>query len=154
MEWIRASASMPLFSGIVEIGGRKLLDGGVGDSIPLRFFEHKGYGLNVVVTTQPLDYVKGENKFLTVIQGKYKAYPEFVRSMATRHLHYNAETAYIRARELEGEVFVIRPAESLGISHTEKRPEELERVYNIGRSTAEAKLEEIKEFLTKTQKMV
>ncbi|MBR5459730.1 MAG: patatin family protein, partial [Clostridia bacterium] len=34
LEWIRASASMPLVSRIVEIDGQKLLDGGIADSIP------------------------------------------------------------------------------------------------------------------------
>ena len=38
-DWIRASASMPLVSRIVEIDGMKLLDGGIADSIPVKFFE-------------------------------------------------------------------------------------------------------------------
>ena len=41
-DWIRASASMPLVSRPVEIGGRKLLDGGIADSIPVKFFEGLG----------------------------------------------------------------------------------------------------------------
>ena len=35
-DWIRASASMPLASKVVELEGRKVLDGGVADSIPLK----------------------------------------------------------------------------------------------------------------------
>ena len=57
-DWIRASASMPLVSKIVEIDGKKLLDGGMADSIPLKFFESIGYDRNVVVLTQPADYRK------------------------------------------------------------------------------------------------
>lgn len=34
-DWIRASASMPLASKVVELEGMKVLDGGVADSIPL-----------------------------------------------------------------------------------------------------------------------
>lgn len=37
-DWIRASASMPLVSRIVEIEGRKLLDGGIADSSPCGTF--------------------------------------------------------------------------------------------------------------------
>ena len=62
LEWIRASASMPLVSRIVEAGGKKLLDGGIADSIPLRFFQNMGYGKNVIVLTQPRDYIKSKNK--------------------------------------------------------------------------------------------
>ena len=38
-EWIRASASMPIVSRVVELDGKKFLDGGVTDSIPLAFME-------------------------------------------------------------------------------------------------------------------
>ena len=37
--WMRASASMPLASRIVEAGSKKLLDGGMSDSIPVKEFE-------------------------------------------------------------------------------------------------------------------
>ncbi|MBQ7345777.1 MAG: patatin family protein, partial [Oscillospiraceae bacterium] len=42
-EWIRASASMPLVSEMVQIDGRKMLDGALADSIPIRYFESIGY---------------------------------------------------------------------------------------------------------------
>lgn len=42
-DWIRASASLPLVSQIVEIDGVKLLDGGIADSIPVAYFESIGY---------------------------------------------------------------------------------------------------------------
>lgn len=41
-DWIRASASLPLVSQIVEIDGVKLLDGGIADSIPVAYFESIG----------------------------------------------------------------------------------------------------------------
>ena len=50
-DWIRASASMPLVSQIVEIDGQKLLDGGIADAIPLQYFESIGYTRNVVILT-------------------------------------------------------------------------------------------------------
>ena len=34
LEWLRASASMPLASKVVKVQGYQLLDGGVADSIP------------------------------------------------------------------------------------------------------------------------
>lgn len=47
-EWIRASASMPLVSRIVEIDGGRYLDGALADSIPVQFFESIGYDRNIV----------------------------------------------------------------------------------------------------------
>ena len=132
IEWFRASASMPLASTIVEIGGRKLLDGGVSDSIPLRFMEHKGYNRNVVILTQPLDYVKSKNNVLPLVKTMYRNYPGLIRAMEDRHLMYNKQTAYVREQELKGEAFVIRPPKALEIGHISKDPDELQRVYDIG----------------------
>lgn len=146
-EWMRASASMPLVSQIVEIDGYKLLDGGVGDSIPLRHFEKLGYNRNVVILTQPFNYIKEKNKYMPVANVVSKKYPKMLEAMENRHIRYNKTIEYIREKELRGEVFVIRPPRALNIGGTEKNPEELERVYQIGRRTAVRKLDELKAFL-------
>ena len=135
--WFRASASMPLLSRIVEIGGRYLLDGGITDSIPLRFMEKIGYTRNVVILTQPKTYTKQANPLMPLVQLKYGRFPNFVRAMADRHLRYNNTLRYIEEREKSGETFVIRPPKDLRIGRMERDPKELERVYNIGRNTAE-----------------
>ena len=41
---------------------------------------------------------------------------------------------------------MIRPPEPLNIGHREKNPEELERVYRIGRQEAEKRLAEIRQW--------
>ena len=147
MEWIRASASMPLVSRIVEIGGRKLLDGGMSDSIPVAGFEKLGFNRNVAILTQPLGYIKHKNEYMLPIKIKYKQYPGIVRAIGERHRKYNAETTYIRKRELEGELFVIRPPEALGVGSVERNASEIMRVYEIGRSVMSERIKELKEYL-------
>lgn len=146
-DWIRASASMPVVSQIVEIDSMKLLDGGIADSIPVRYFEQIGYEKNVAVLTQPKEYQKGRNKILPLIRRKYKKYPNLCTAMETRHIMYNRELEYVQQQEKAGKLFVIRPEEALNISRVEKNPEELQRVYNIGRKTGESYLKELQEFL-------
>lgn len=147
LEWIRASASMPLVSRTVNIDGFELLDGGAADSVPLRFFESSGYSKNVVVLTQPSGYEKGKNKALPLIKFRYRKYPAFIETMAHRHEVYNATLKYIDLREKDGDVFVIRPERKLEIGRVEHDPEVLRDVYECGRLTALEKLNEIKEFL-------
>ncbi len=147
IEYIRASASMPLVSNIVSIDGKKLLDGGITDSIPLSFMESKGYAKNVVILTQPMGYVKEKNSFLPLVKIKYRKYPKFVEAMAIRHEMYNAETAYVARREAEGAAFVLRPKSALNISPMTKDTAELQRVYEEGVAVARASLTELKEFL-------
>ena len=146
-DWIRASASMPLVSQIVEIDGKKLLDGGMADSIPVKFFEKVGYEKNVVVLTQPENYVKKPNNLIPLIRVKYKNYPKLVETMENRHLVYNQTLSYIARKEKEGTLFVIRPKEKLQIGKIEKNPEKLKEIYEIGRGTVLPLIPEIKQFL-------
>ena len=147
MQYFTATASMPLGSQIVEIDGYKLLDGGVADSIPIKFWEHKGYNKNVVVLTQPLGYIKKPNKMLPIIELKYKDYPAFVKAIRTRHIRYNRTIDYIRQKELSGEIFVIRPPKALEIGGMEHNPDELRRVYEIGTNTMEENLKALRQFM-------
>lgn len=146
-DWIRASASMPLVSKNVEIDGMKLLDGGISDSVPIRFFESIGYDRNIVILTQPEEYVKGKNKLMPLIKLKYRKYPKLVAKMADRHSAYNEVIRYIAEKEKRGEVLVIRPEASLPVGRIEKDPEKLKAVYEIGRKEAEKRLCEIRAFL-------
>lgn len=146
-DWIRASASMPLVSQIVEIDDRKLLDGGVADSIPVRFFQSIGYEKNIVVLTQPKGYVKKKNALMPLIQQKYKKYPNLVKAIQNRHIMYNDTIAYISNEEKENRVFVIQPGEDLPVSRTEKSPDKLRKTYEIGRKTAKESLPAILRYL-------
>ncbi len=146
-EWIRASASMPLVSRMVEIDGRKYLDGALADSIPVRYFESIGYDRNVVILTQPLGFRKRPDTLLPVMKLYYKAFPYLVASMTGRHVQYNASLDYIARKEDAGELLVIRPPEKLPISRTEKDPDKLQMAYEIGRNTAEARISEIQAYL-------
>ena len=146
LKWIQASASMPLVSKLVQIDGGVYLDGGTSDSIPLKFMEDKGYDRILVIETQPGDYIKGPQKFMPLVRCVYRKYPQMVRCMERRHLMYNEEKRYIRDKEKAGEVLVIRPKEPLNISPVEKNPDELERVYQLGREAGTKKLQAIKEY--------
>ena len=57
-----------------------------------------------------------------------------------RHERYNETLAYIREQERSGNLLVIRPEAPLNIGAVERHPEELERVYQIGRKEGEKRL--------------
>ena len=146
-EWVRASASMPLVSQMVEIEGRRLLDGGIADSIPLRYFESLGYNRNVVILTQPPTYEKKENGLLFLVRLMYRRFPHLVKAMEERHKVYNETLRYIERKEAAGDILVLRPQAQLPVSRVEKNPLRLLRAYEIGRSMAQARMEELRTFL-------
>ena len=145
--WMEASASMPLAAKIVKIGHYGLLDGGVADSIPVRFFESIGYKRNLIILTQPKGYIKKKNKFLPAIRAKYFRYPAFVEAVADRHERYNETLSYISMLEQAGKDYVIRPPIPLEIGAMERDPAQLRRVYETGLAVAQIQVEKIRDFL-------
>lgn len=147
MEYLRASASLPFVSRLVKVGGKKLLDGGMTDSIPLKKFQEMGFEKNVVVETRPDSYVKGEEN-VALAAMRYCQYPEFIQAIKDRPKMYNDEKAYILDQEKQGKIFLIRPQEELDISRTDTDPNHLERIYMIGREDAEKAIDSLKAFLS------
>ncbi len=147
IQWMEASASMPLAAKIVRIGHYSLLDGGVADSIPIRFFESIGYKRNLIVLTQPKGFVKKKNSMLAAIRARYLRYPAFVEAVADRHERYNETLSYVSMLEQSGKDYVIRPPIPLEIGAMERDPAQLRRVYDTGRAVAEIQIDKIKAFL-------
>ena len=117
LEFVRASASMPLASKIVKLNGQRLLDGGVADSIPLAFFQKQGYERNVVVLTQPKGYKKQPNKLMPLMHLQLHHHPRMLKALAERHMMYNRQLDLVQQAELQGNAFVLRPQTGLTIGH-------------------------------------
>lgn len=147
LEWIRASASIPMVSRIVEIDGLKLLDGGIADSVPLKYFEGIGYRKNIVILTQPKGFIKEKNSLLPLLRIALRKYPLTVKALAERHIDYNETMKYISEREESGDILVIRPPVALEISPINHDPEKMRKIYAIGRETALKELDRIKSFM-------
>lgn len=145
-DWIRASASMPLASKVVELQGRKLLDGGVADSIPLEYFESIGYHRNVVILTQPAGYQKEHNKLMALMRLSLRHYPKMIEAMDKRHLMYNRQLQYVAQAEQKGRCLVIRPEDKIPIGHISHDASQMRLVYEQGRRVGEKYLDRIKAF--------
>lgn len=146
LEWLRASASMPLVSKIVEVGGWKLLDGGVSDSIPLEYYERQGYKRNVVILTQPLGYRKKHLALMPLMRLALRKYPHFLKALDERHLMYNCQLDYVAEAERLGRCLVIRPDEDIPIGHLSHDPQQMRLVYDMGRKVGERYIDKIKEY--------
>lgn len=147
MEFMRASASMPVASKVVEIGDRGFLDGGISDPIPLQAMEERGYDRNVVILTQAEDYVKKPQKLMGMMALALKDHPAVTEAMRRRHEVYNQEREYILARQKEGAAYLIFPPYRLPIGRIEHDPNKMREVYDIGYETGMEHLEAVREFM-------
>ena len=148
LEWVRASASMPIVSKPVPLKGRKLLDGGIADSIPLKHFQELGYERNIVVLTQPKGFFKKRTKLMPLFHLTMRKYPAIIKAMGRRHLMYNEQLRYLAEEEKKGNILLIYPEDILPIGRTELNEEKMRKVYQMGRKTAEEQLLKIKDFLS------
>lgn len=147
LEWIRASASLPMVSRPVNIGGYTLLDGGISDSIPLRYFQQQGYERNVVILTQPLGYRKKPSGVQWLSRLLIRRYPKVVECLAQRHEMYNAQLDYVMQQANEGNTLIIAPPATLPIGRVEQKPEKLRLITRMGREACLRQLDEIRDFL-------
>lgn len=146
VDYMRASASLPYVSRIVKIDGKKLLDGGCTDSVPLLAFRKLGFARNVVVLTRPKGYVKEpENQKLAKLF--FHRYPAFARALKNRYLSYNQNMKEIERLEASGETFVLRPSVTPDIGRMSHDPEKIQKVYEIGRKDALQQLEALKQWM-------
>ncbi len=147
LEWIRATGSLPILARPVELEGRRLLDGGLTDSIPLRYAQHIGFERNVVVLTQPLSQLMRHTRLMPLFHTLMRRYPEVIRLMEHRHEMYNAQLEYVEEQQRQGNALVVCPEREIPISRVSEKPKELRMVYEMGRQKGKATLPRIQEFL-------
>lgn len=148
MEALRATSAMPMVSRVVEIEGKKYLDGGISDSIPLDKAMALGYDKIIVILTRPLDYrKKPSNNWLFKLF--YRHYPKLIERWENRYAEYNQAVEKVIEMEKAGKIFVIRPSESLDISRLEKDLAKVQAMYDLGVKDGQAALSELKNYLAK-----
>lgn len=146
LEWVRASSSIPFFAHPVAIHGNFYFDGGVSDSIPLAFAEQR-YDKNVVIATQPRNYRKKRDKLWPLERILLRRYPAVLAKIKTRSQDYNACLDQIAQEERAGRIFVVKPPFALKIGTLEKNPDQIKRVYQLGRKEMQKQLSKLEQFL-------
>ncbi len=144
---LRASVSLPIASPIVNIDGKKYLDGGIGDPIPIKKAYADGCEKVIVVLTRDRGYRKKASKGKWLFRLVYKKYPKLVKLLAERHILYNDTLEYIKEMEKENKAFVVAPDKPIEIDKFEKNKAKLFEVYKMGLADGKKVFDKYKEFL-------
>ncbi|MDR2671428.1 MAG: patatin family protein [Oscillospiraceae bacterium] len=137
MDWLRASASLPLLSRLVTIEGRPYLDGGVADAIPLARSIADGHRRNLLILTRHRGYRKTPAN-LWPMRRRYRRYPRFLDALRTRHQRYNDALALADAEAAAGRTLIIQPQDEMHIGRLEKDAAKLRALYELGYADAAA----------------
>ena len=148
MDKLRASASLPLVSHMVNVGGRKYLDGGLSDAIPLEKSILSGNEKNLVVLTKEVGYIRKPIPAyeLATLKLRYASYPHIWKLMQDRDVRYNKQLEFLSRMEKEGKAFILRPQQKSETKRIDKNPEHLKKLYNEGYTEAEKNYEKLVEY--------
>ena len=146
---VRASASLPLVSRNVQIGGNLYLDGGMSDSIPIGKSIMDGNQKNVVIMTKEEGFRRKQDSDmnLALIKARYWKYPKVYELMKNRYLSYNHTLDYLEKQAEAGKAFVIRPSVQSDVGRIEKDEEKLKRLYEQGYEETAAQYEQLMNYL-------
>lgn len=152
---VQASASLPMVSHRVKIGGHRYLDGGTADSIPYavalgvdgapQVEGHVPASVAVVIATRERGFVKtNATEQMYLRSHRYDGYGYYTDALASRADRYNASRKRMFELEQEGRVLVIEPPRPVEVGNTGADGEHLLELYLQGRAAAEQKLAELK----------
>ena len=148
MEYLRATSALPFASKIIEINGKKYLDGGISDSIPIDYCESLGYDKIILVLTRPENTHK-EDKLNFLYKLVYRKYPNLVERLINMGKDYEIVLKKIKDLENENKIFVIRPPKVLKIGRLEKNENKIQNVYDIGLNTGIKEKDNLLKYLNK-----
>lgn len=148
MEYLRATSALPFASKIIEINGKKYLDGGISDSIPIDYCEGLGYDKIILLLTRPKNTHK-EDKLNFLYKLVYRKYPNLVKRLINMGKDYEVVLKKIEDLENKKKIFVIRPPKVLKIGRLEKNEDKIQNVYDIGLNTGIKEKENLLKYLNK-----
>lgn len=148
MEYLRATSALPFASKIIKIDGKKYLDGGITDPVPIDYCKKMGCDKLIVVLTRPKGKYK-EDKLNWLFKIVYKKYPKLVERLVNMQNDYKKTLKKIIELEDKGEIFVIRPDEVLDIGRLETNKEKIKEIYNKGLEKGRKEIEKLEKYLNK-----
>ena len=148
MEYWRATSALPFASKIIEINGKKYLDGGISDSIPIDYCESLGYDKIILILTRPEDAHKND-KLSFLYKLVYRKYPNLVERLINMGKDYEIVLKKIKDLENKNKIFVIRPPQVLKIGRLEKNEDKIQNVYDIGLNTGKKEIDNLLKYLNK-----
>ncbi len=129
------SASFPLISSTMEIGGIPFLDGCITDPLSVEYALKQGYKKYIFILTEDRAYYKDKTSMLRLIRKKYRQYPSLIEAFECQHIRYNQQLEMVYCLERMGQALILQPNQTK-VSVFEKNPRKVYDLYHEGYFTA------------------
>lgn len=149
LDLLRATCALPVASAVVEVNGKRLLDGGITKMIPIERAIEKECTKCLVITTKPKGYVrKPGNKIVRFLMKHiYKECPQAYQDYEVRHINYYKQIDIIQKMVDENKACHILPSETVKVSRFKGDPESCKKLYQLGYEDMERRKDEIYQFM-------
>lgn len=134
-----ASCAMPIvFRDYPCVAGEPMSDGGLGDSIPVRFAYKQGAKDIVVVRSVPESYRKERLRFPSMLKPLLADYPRLLGAALRRERKYNDALSFMAQPPAGCQVRQICPPEDFPVSRFTRDLDRLNQGYQHGQAAAKA----------------
>lgn len=146
---VQASGSIPILSHMIDVEGKKYLDGGISMPIAYQRAMDKGHEKVVAVLTRHKGFRKRPTgRWMSRAYRRYfEPLPKLLEALKEIPDRYNRMQEEIDALEAEGKLFVIRPDQPVTVSRFERDKMKLQALYGDGRRVAEERLKAMCSYL-------
>lgn len=139
LAWLRATGRLPFATGPpVQIGGRRYLDGGIVDPIPIARAIADGATDITLVLNRPEGDRKAEPKIVT--RAASRRWPVFRQAFADHHGLHNRAVALATSPPKGVTVRIVRPARDPGLSRLSRNLARIEAAIAQGEADGKAHL--------------
>jgi len=133
---LKASSSIPiLYRSAMKVSGIDVVDGGIGDPIPVIEAYNRGARNIMVIRSRPHNYTmkKSSNSFLNKFL--YRKHPQLVSSIIKRSKTYEDSIAFMRNPPMDINIFEINPPSSFKTKRLTTDVSILKKDYDTGYAT-------------------
>ena len=145
-EAVKASASMPFVSPMVDVDGIPCLDGGCSCKIPYQWAINAGYENIVVIKTRERGFRK-DPEVKNTARLFYNNYQDFAQKLDESNAMYDSQCDEIDELEKQGRIFVIAPSERVTVGRVEGDLDKLADLYWLGYNDATRNLFSLNKYL-------
>lgn len=151
LDTLKASTSLPILGKTVTVNGRKMLDGGITEMIPIKQSIEDGCNRHLIIATKPQGYVRKPAKkpIIKLMKALYPKYPQLYKDYNVRHLNYVDQIGIIKDLENKGDALYIYPSKPSKVTRLSGSREDLIDLFNLGYSDMENRKDEIFRLLDK-----
>ena len=148
---VKAACSLLMLTHPVIIDGKRYMDGGLIDMIPVEQALKNECQAVIFISTKEENYVRkpAPNWQLRLARMIYRREPYIAKDLSVRHENYQKQWERVKALEKEGKALILRPSKDMGITRYTTDHDKLGQWYDLGYTDTLHRIDEIKSFLNK-----